>query len=60
MKLWIARDEENDLSIHTNKPTRRYIHGVGLKCWVSFDSDIFPEITFANSPKLFELNRTEK
>lgn len=54
MKLWIARELNNSLILHSTKPY--YEDGE----WVSstnysIDSDLFPEVTFENSPQLVEI-----
>lgn len=55
MKLWITRDESNRLTIHLKKPTK-YIYNEywnnGLCC---LPNDLFPEVTFKNSPQQIEL-----
>lgn len=55
MKLWITRDESNRLTFHLKKPTK-YIDNeywnYGLCC---LPSDLFPKITFENSPQEVEL-----
>jgi hypothetical protein len=59
MKLWIARDENNSLWCYSNKP--QYCHGT--KEWFNWydkhfeiDCELFPEVTFENSPQEIELN----
>ena len=67
MKLWTARTPNNGLYIFINKPFWRE----DLKLWCEwrrwttesdrlttgyiFDSDLFPEVTFENSPMEVEL-----
>lgn len=67
MKMWIARTPNNGLYIFINKPFWRE----DLKLWCErigrttesgrltagyiFDSDLFPEVTFENSPMEIEL-----
>lgn len=51
MKLWIARDKDRTLVLHFYEP-KLY----GLR-WISLDykeinENLFPEVTFENSPKL--------
>ena len=45
MKLWIARDQNSDLFLYPIKPDRY--------------SDLFPEVTFENSPMEVELKLIE-
>lgn len=59
MKIWIARDSYG-LWLFKNKPTK-YLSN-GDKCFNKFDntrylidSQLFPEITFDNSPQEIEL-----
>ena len=55
MKLWIARDKSNQLTLHYIKPV------FANKCWwsggtlTSLDSNMLPEVTFENSPQRVEL-----
>lgn len=59
MKLWIARENDNSLYLFSKKP----IFEKG--CWVEYSGygycftelpcDIFPDITFENSPQQVEL-----
>lgn len=53
MKLWIARDNDGHLFLYETKPERcsenfAPINGYGY--W-SIDDDLFPEVTFENSPR---------
>lgn len=54
MKLWIARSEGGELTLHSRKPI--YHKGYG---WISvctiLNSKEFPDVTFENSPKEVEL-----
>lgn len=57
MKLWIARDSNNSLFLHDEKPELEKLYGY----WYSdnsyqLDRDEFPEVTFENSPQEVELN----
>lgn len=54
MKLWIARDKDGTLLIHFYEPV---INGPD---WISLDyriidENLFPEVTFGNSPKEVEI-----
>ena len=58
MKLWIARDRDNDLRVFTSEPYER--HGIFMTefdndDFIFIDSDMFPEVTFENSPQEVEL-----
>ena len=58
MKLWIARDKDNDLKVFTSQPYQRNgIFSVEYdKDDVMFiNSDMFPGLTFENSPQEVEL-----
>ena len=56
MKLWIARDKNGGLYLHFDKPTTDY-----GKCYftsmraVVISRDLFPDVTFENSPQMVEL-----
>ena len=58
MKLWIARDQNGDLFLYPIKPDRYvtecYVFFNGDDWW-NIDSDLFPEVTFENSPMEVEL-----
>jgi hypothetical protein len=61
MKLWIARDLNNSLSLFSNKPKLKFVNMHGKRIWIgdfaaAVKSDLFPEVTFENSPKEVELN----
>lgn len=59
MKLWIARDRNNDLYLYTVKPIlysnsyfdSRSSTAIAMK----LDEDLFPEVTFENSPQQVEI-----
>lgn len=63
MKLWIARQQDNSLYIFTNKPTLFYgrwcmndVNQFYTTLWRNkANTDIFPEVTFENSPQEVEL-----
>ena len=63
MKLWIARDQNGDLFLYPIKPdryvTEYYVFFNGDDWW-NIDSDLFPEVTFENSPQEVELKSIEK
>lgn len=56
MKLWIARDKDGVLSLFDDKPFKNE-----YECWTTvrncylIDDELFPEVTFENSPQQFEL-----
>ena len=59
MKLWIARDDSG-LCLYKEKPTEVYINGVGAyfefgEEICQLKDDMFPEVTFENSPQEVEL-----
>lgn len=54
MKLWIARDFDGKLALHTREPYCSFY------TWYSGDEvalneDLFPEVTFENSPQMVEV-----
>ena len=65
MKLWIARDKNDELCLYRNKPELVKIEEYitvefwqdsskdGYYCYL--DSSEFPEVTFENSPQEVEL-----
>ena len=59
MKYWIARDEDGELYLFDEEPKlhKSYIWSTSTECGSSFriDSDLFPEVTFENSPQEVEL-----
>ena len=65
MRLWVARNEDNSLHIHNVKPG--LIYDDYTKQWayegdasMEIDEDLYPEITFENSPQEVELKLREK
>ena len=63
MKMWIARTEGNVLTLHLSKPRKvRMDNETEDFCWVSdietqsfLNKNLFPEVTFENSPKMIEI-----
>lgn len=60
MKFWVARDLNNSLSLFSDKPKLKFINIRGKRIWVgdfvgAIKSDLFPEVTFENSPQEIEL-----
>lgn len=72
MKLWIARDTDNSLGISNYKliyagltqgwrpPKEFYNYDNPFNFHVYIDSNLFPEVTFENSPQKIELKLVEK
>lgn len=61
MKFWIARDLNNGLSLFSDKPKLKFINIHGKQLWIgdfaaAVKTDLFPEVTFENSPRQVELN----
>lgn len=61
MKLWIARDLNGDLNLYAKKPVLNYYDSIYYDGdmedqYLSIDKNLFPEVTFENSPQLIELN----
>lgn len=64
MELWIARDEDKSLHLYTNEPylqqtinkrkIKSYFMWDNGKCY-KIDNELFPEVTFKNSPQKVEL-----
>lgn len=50
MELWIARDYNKQLWLHTSKPYRNGYVFQSNK-YLQISSDKFPEITWENSPR---------
>ena len=63
MDFWIARDEDGDLFLYNQKPS---ILKTGVDPWDCFQTpnkeflvisnELFPEVTFENSPQRVEIN----
>ena len=52
--MWIARDENGRLFIHTQKPLRgscMFVTKAGDKNYGEISKDLYPEVTWENSPK---------
>lgn len=64
MKLWIARDLDNMLSIYEDEPILRnnkFLPNFNESCnWTELNREEFPEITFENSPQEVELKLVNK
>lgn len=60
LSVWIARDKDGELCLYKSKPSRC---GLCFDCdemFLPMDSDMYPEITWENSPKEFELKAVEE
>lgn len=56
MKLWIARDMSNNLSLFSNKPKLQFINNYSKQIWVGdfvadVKTDLFPEVNYGSSPQ---------
>lgn len=58
MKLWVARDKNNDLYLYNRLPSLDY-YGTSFDAdsdeHLMLDEGSFPEVTFENSPQQVEL-----
>lgn len=59
MEYWIARDDDMELYMYNEQPrlNRMRIWSVSTESGKSYrlDSDLFPEVTFENSPQQVEI-----
>ena len=58
MKLWIAKDKNGALALYTEEPMLYYnsqYEGPYKSQMIDLDEDLFPEVTFENSPQQVEL-----
>lgn len=61
MKLWIARDFDGILNLYVNKPSldsndnMYYTDSDMEDDYLNIDKDLFPEVTFENSPQQVEI-----
>lgn len=63
MKFWIARDPDGELNIFTEKPQLyHYLYEDGFdgENKSPINLDLFPELTFENSPQEVELKLVNK
>ena len=62
MKLWIARDENGCLYLYDNPPRLENSYFSPQRGYDSFllDSELFPEVTFHNSPQEVQLKLMEE
>lgn len=61
VKLWIVRSKHGTLEMHKKKPVLSKLTNEPV--WIGggfigyiFNDDLFPEITFENSPRQVEIN----
>ena len=61
MKLWIARDKNGGLYIHFDEPTTDYgkYYFTSSRA-VVISRELFPEVTYENSPQRVEIRLIEK
>ena len=62
MKLWIARDFDGDINLYVKKPLLHYIDKIYYTIasdmeddYLNIDKELFPEVTFENSPQMVEI-----
>ena len=66
MKMWIARSEYGDLTLFQTEPSQEVSMLTGSRYWndrlksYKISDDLFPEVTFENSPMEVELKLIEK
>ena len=61
MELWIARDKDGSLCLSRVELVKAYTTFIcNEQQYYYIDDDLFPEVTFENSPKKVELKLVEK
>lgn len=60
MKLWIARDEDGDLYLYEREPIRESDFFYSSYDTIEVDKNLFPKVTFENSPQEVELKLVEE
>ena len=58
MKLWAARNKNRALTLFTEEPIlyyNEYYEGPYKSQSIALDENLFPEVTFENSPQLVEI-----
>lgn len=55
MKMWIARDKNGGLYLFLDKPKCNYDYFDSLNGEMSIPRQLFPEVTFENSPQQVEI-----
>lgn len=53
--MWIARDENKDLYLYEREPIKEYDYFYSSYVSIELDKNLFPEVTWENSPKQVEL-----
>ena len=59
MKMWIARDQNGEIYLYPTKPDK-YDCIFDAYDWWQIKQDLFPEVTFKNSPVEVEIKLIEK
>ena len=61
MALFVARDKDGGLYLYPDLPTKDSIYEDWSSYnWIALELDLFPEVTFENSPMEVELKLVEK
>ena len=62
MKLWIARDKDGELRLHEGMPYKLDGDNIWCSCFsaITLEDDLFPEVTFENSPMEVEIVSKEE
>lgn len=63
MELWIARDKDGSLDLYEGVPERNEVGGYFASLtdyYLPLDDDLFPEITWENSPNKVEIKLVEE
>ena len=63
MELWIARDFDGYLNLYVNKPSLDSddnVYYVMENDYLNIDKELFPEVTFENSPQQVEIKLVMK
>lgn len=55
MKLWIARDANGELYLYEMEPIGTFDYFYSSYVSIKIDKNLFPEVTFENSPQEVEL-----
>ena len=55
MKLWIARDYMGSLNLYVERPIKGTVCFYNVNDAMALNEDMFPEVTFENSPQEVEL-----
>lgn len=58
MKLWIARDKNGALALYTEEPILYYgvqYEGTYKSQMIDLNENLYPEVTYENSPQMVEL-----